>query len=335
MKTPEFETLLKAMNSRQRSALEELEQSHSDIIWDGGQVATRPLRVSVKNNNERSMAAINTREKDAFLRLEFRSRDYKGPHGTFTRHRNFDKAYDLFTYSDINIASDIIRIIKQNYLEERMPVRIKNEVYKNLTKENLSLPINQSKLLNMKYLIISIMGPHAGESESEIFERKINDTEKIGKTFWLMRSRQAKPLMVQSICKEAQSTDNNVFAIFIESSSKGGAMPTSSAHTALSYSSNGKDWDDLPKGLSPVTGKIDSGAYALIFDKLELSNGNIDLWQYADFSKQDFPIKIMQGASTLCAIKKEIATGSGKIKSRFRKIIAVGKLCPPFGVWIR
>ena len=30
-------------------------------------------------------------------------------------------------------------------------------------------------MLNNKYAIISVMGPHAGESENEIFERKILD----------------------------------------------------------------------------------------------------------------------------------------------------------------
>ena len=76
MKTPTFELLLTKMSPTQQSALEELEKAHSDLVWDGGTIDTRPLRVSIKNGKGQSMAAINTREKEAFLRLEFRGRDY-------------------------------------------------------------------------------------------------------------------------------------------------------------------------------------------------------------------------------------------------------------------
>ena len=55
-----------------------------------------------------------------------------------------------------------------------------------------------------KFIVISIMGPHAGESEDEIFQRKIDDISKIGLTFWLIRSHQAKPNMVQEICQSAK-----------------------------------------------------------------------------------------------------------------------------------
>ena len=53
---------------------------------------------------------------------------------------------------------------------------------------------------NEKYIVISVMGPHAGESEDEIFQRKIGDISKIGLSLWLIKSHQAKPNMVQDIC---------------------------------------------------------------------------------------------------------------------------------------
>lgn len=156
--------------------------------------------------------------------------------------------------------------------------------------------------LQSSFVIISVMGPHAGESEAEIFKRKIEDVGRTGKTFWLIRSRQAKPFMVQRICKEAKIELKHVFTVFVEASSVGGSTPTSSAASATSYSDDRRTWEDLPEGLSPVTGKIDRGAYALIFDQLKLYNSIIDLWNYADFFDQEHPIKIFQGASTLCAI---------------------------------
>ncbi|MDP8211741.1 MAG: hypothetical protein P9X22_00435 [Candidatus Zapsychrus exili] len=192
-----------------------------------------------------------------------------------------------------------------------------------------------NNFLDKKYVVISVMGPHAGESEGEIFKRKIGDAKNIGITFWLMRSRQAKPSLVQRICKEARERNKNVVALFIEASSTGGAMPTSSANSATYYSADRKYWKNLPKGLSPVTGKIDKGAYALTFDLLNLHNGMIDLWNYADFFNQDSPIRIFQGASTLCAIKKDMSAHDNKIKSHNRKIIAIGQLCNPYCVWLK
>ncbi len=116
MKTTAFEYLLKEMTPTQQAALEELERNHSELLWDGGKVETKPLRVSIKNVNGKSMGAVNTREKDSFLRLEFRGRDYAGPRIITTGHKNFDKAFDLINYSDVIEASNIIASIKQRYL---------------------------------------------------------------------------------------------------------------------------------------------------------------------------------------------------------------------------
>jgi hypothetical protein len=62
---------------------------------------------------------------------------------------------------------------------------------------------NLDDILSNKYFVISVMGPYAGESERAIFERKIDDIHRIGRTFWLIRSHRAKPLMVQRLLGEA------------------------------------------------------------------------------------------------------------------------------------
>jgi hypothetical protein len=197
--------------------------------------------------------------------------------------------------------------------------------------------VEMSKIsINGEYIVISVMGPHAGESEDEIFKRKIGDIEKIGQTFWLIKSYQAKPNIVQQICQRAKKESKTVYCIFIEAASNKGAIPTKEASFANSYSADGKTWNILPKGLSPVTGKIDGSAYALVFDQLELVHGKrIDLWNYADYFEQNHPIRILQGASTLCGIKKDMKSHKDRIKSNDRKIVAVGKLCDPFCVWLK
>lgn len=75
----------------------------------------------------------------------------------------------------------------------------------------------------------------------------------------------------------------------------------------------------------------------MVFDQLETVDDVIDLWRYANFFDKNSPIKIIQGASTVCAVKKDMTNHSDndKIKSHFRKVIAVGKLCEPFCVYLK
>ena len=117
-----------------------------------------------------------------------------------------------------------------------------------------------------KYIIFSVIGSHAGELKQEIFERKIEDINRVGHTFWLYESNQTKPNIVQDFCKRAKKEGKNVLCFFIEPSSLGGAKPTKISISAKSYSMNNKEWRILPKSLSSVTGKINKGAYALIFN---------------------------------------------------------------------
>jgi len=188
-----------------------------------------------------------------------------------------------------------------------------------------------------KFVVISVMGSHASENEDEIFDRKIDDIEVSRRTFWLIKSYKAKPDMVQTISSQANMNGENVHCIFIEPSSAGGSVPTKSSNPAKMYSSDKLRWSEFPKGISPVTGKIDGNAYALVFNELKLVDSVIDLWDYADFFNPSKPLKIMQGASTLCAIKKDMSKipFRERIKSRFRRIVAVGKLCSPYGVWVK
>ena len=45
--------------------------------------------------------------------------------------------------------------------------------------------------LRQPSLIVSVMGPHAGETPDGIFKRKVKDIEKVGWTLWVIRSHGA------------------------------------------------------------------------------------------------------------------------------------------------
>jgi len=179
--------------------------------------------------------------------------------------------------------------------------------------------------------IISVMGDHAGEAVDAIFSRKTADINRIGKTFWLMKSPKARPAQVQEICKPSPA-----YIIFVEPATKGGARPTTTEDAAKEYSPDGQSWHPIPEGLSPVTGKLDRGAAALVFDVMTtVVSGTLDLWSYADFSDVQKPMKFILGCSTACAIKKDMTPHPGRMKSRYRGIVSVARLAKPYCVSLR
>ena len=187
------------------------------------------------------------------------------------------------------------------------------------------------EVLTCPQCIISVIGDHAGEGIDAIFLRKANDIKRTAKTFWLMKSPKARPAQVQALCKNIPA-----YTIFIEPATIGGARPTTREDVANEYSSDGRVWYQLPDGISPVTGKIDTSAAALVFDMMTTAaNGPLDLWSYGDFSDTQKPLKFILGCSTVCAIRKDMTPHPERMKSRYRGIVAVARLAEPYCVWLR
>lgn len=185
-----------------------------------------------------------------------------------------------------------------------------------------------------KYCIVSVIGTHAGESINKIFTRKIKEIKDTGFSFWLHKSYNAKPDLVNRMIRV--NKDKPVKCYFI-TSSRGikGARSTISADVAKEFSNNGKNWDRIPNKIK-VTGKIQN-AYALVFNSIMFpkSKKDIDLRYYNFFQKPLEPIKMRSGASTICAIKLQEQNKMGYIVSYKREIIAIGKLAKPYCVWLR
>ena len=188
-----------------------------------------------------------------------------------------------------------------------------------------------------KYVVLSVMGPHAGETSGKIFDRKIRDIYKIGKTFWVVHSPSAKPDNVQRLCLKASQHNYIVDCILLAPSSANGAEDTKTTKKAKEYSIDGLEWESLPysEDLSKVTGKITNSTCALIIDEFAFRKFDIDLWEYANFVNTRKPIIFRRGESTVCGIKKDTSTYPDKMKSRLRSVIAVGRLAKPYAVWLR
>ena len=172
--------------------------------------------------------------------------------------------------------------------------------------------------------ILSVMGPHAGESVEKIFSRKKSDIKKTGNAFWVINSYKSKPPQVQDFCKNSE-----IYIYFISPSVKGGAKDTKTQTINKQFSSDGVSWNNIPPDITPVTGK----GYAFILDSLEINNSTIDLNDYAEQS--DTPIKFQLGCSTICVIKEDMSSHKNRVKSNIRNVWAIGRLKEPYCVWVR
>ena len=124
--------------------------------------------------------------------------------------------------------------------------------------------------------------------------------------------------------------------MFVAPSAKGGARPTTEEHVAKEYSENRVVWHQLPIGLGPVIGKLDNGTTALVFDMVQTGvGGTLDLWDYGELSESSKPLRFILGCSTVCAIRKDTKSHPGRMKSRFRGVVAVARLAAPYCVWVR
>jgi hypothetical protein len=171
--------------------------------------------------------------------------------------------------------------------------------------------------------VLSIIGWHAGEPVEDIVARKRDDIKKAGRTIWLYHSQLATIPMVQQFGGAFPKAG----VIFL----KGGAYPTSAALSAREMSEDRNRWTPLPPGIGKVTGKLPSGG--LVIGELTPIATQIDLWGYVQHPNLS-PLRFRQGASTACAVPSKGGPVEG-MKSRHRDAVAIGRLIPPYGIFLR
>jgi len=179
--------------------------------------------------------------------------------------------------------------------------------------------------------LITVVGEHAGEPVDRIVPRKQADIASLGVTFWVIKSRQARPAAVTQMCQGCVG-----YVFFIVPSVPGGAKATKVSDEACEYSPNQSDWQRFPTGLGAVTGNLGSDAHALVLDSLVMGgDATLDLLEYGDFEAEGQPVRLARGCSSVCAYRANMHAHPGKMKSRYRRIIAVGRLASPYSVWVR
>jgi hypothetical protein len=171
--------------------------------------------------------------------------------------------------------------------------------------------------------VITVAGWHASESLEDIFRRKRRDITISGYTIWMYQSWLAATQSVQTFGDHCSKP-----AVYFL---RGTAKPTTSSSAARQYSQNAIQWKSLDQRLGKVTGKLPGGG--LVLDELAIvDNYEVDLWEYQEhFGKK--PLKFQLGASTACALPADVPAPG--MKSRFRQVAAIGRLAPPYAVFLR
>ena len=73
-----------------------------------------------------------------------------------------------------------------------------------------------------------------------------------------------------------------------------------------------------------------------MFDQLTTGDlDTVDFWQYADFLDQERPVKIRQGASTVCVVRRDTQGYPDRMKGHLRFAMATARFAEPFAVWLR
>jgi len=180
--------------------------------------------------------------------------------------------------------------------------------------------------LQARYVILStVAGRYGRETWQAIIDRKCADVIGLGHTVWAMNSQAARPDAVQSFCQE----HGPCHVLFLNKGlrNKPGSITIDAAKC---YSINGlHPWLPLPAGLSPVTGLKSRLTTGLWLEELEevhsrsialdpfLKQGGQRLTEFSNINSA-YPVERV-----------------GPVQAGDYNILAVGRLAPPFAVYLR
>jgi hypothetical protein len=178
-------------------------------------------------------------------------------------------------------------------------------------------------------IIISVIGPHAGEDLPTIFQRKIADIKVCGYTYWICKSRVISSEIIRSFLPQNK---NDLYIIFIKTATNSQGKDTLKSEAAIAVKETDV-WEQIDNRLTPITGKMP--AFGFKFESISVvkegEKFKINLENYGEWdlepNKRGQPVKIMMGKSTICVSK---SNKKNEMKNGVREIVAFAKLADPF-----
>lgn len=164
-----------------------------------------------------------------------------------------------------------------------------------------------------------------------IFSFKQEDVQKLGFTIYRINSSKATVDMVQQFGKGMERLP----LIILEPTSDFGDGPQHINSSAKFYSSDSRQILPIPERMNRVRGTLGSNTCGLTLSGFRriTAEYHLNLLRYEDFSKPGSAIDFEQWSAAACAVKSERQI-SGGMQTFLRKILAVGWVCSPFGVWL-
>jgi len=157
--------------------------------------------------------------------------------------------------------------------------------------------------MNTAYTII---GTHAGETIDKIFDRKINDINTVGHTYWLFHS--------SKVSKDVLTKLVPTKIMFLLPKIIGSAKPTKSSTTGnrfISFTNNSEiSFNPL---LSPVTGKISNKSIAFKLSNITLISDPYKLYLPNNVTFNQFAGTIISTDSNISSINYRYCVGCGDI----------------------
>lgn len=180
--------------------------------------------------------------------------------------------------------------------------------------------------------IFHTMGPSAGESPEVFIKRKRCDIKRLGYTYWYERSVQ--PPDVQQFCQESERLKASTYVLFYEREPKDvrkqrhAGQPTKPGFGYMTHICTGDrdtdHFDLIDSRMGYVTGWLDRGACGIVLDRLEIVDPERSI------NMAEWTPKPYQRAGAWCAVR-----GKRRAEGKTYYIIAVARLCSPYGVWFR
>ncbi|KRX08967.1 hypothetical protein PPERSA_08170 [Pseudocohnilembus persalinus] len=209
----------------------------------------------------------------------------------------------------------------------------------------------KKEFIKEDFSFLHIMGPHAGEGEKSIWQRKLQDIQLNGFTFWITKCIQCKQNQVADFIQKSKlknAKKEHHYVLFLAPSTKGGAKDTKTAQIATHFAQipvfqdqsliekkliQGDDksliWKQVPITNSDCSGLINKNTMALVFDEIQQFGQNekfINLWDYGEFKNKAMPIKFHLGKTIAFSVLNDTSKHQEKSKSNIRQVVAIGRL---------
>jgi hypothetical protein len=171
--------------------------------------------------------------------------------------------------------------------------------------------------------VVMKVGFHADEEWETVIERKRAEIAFTGRSFWGYGGSACHPTRQVQPFARREGSEISVAMLWTKS------RPLSPSLTAREMSVDGDQWEPLPPGIKTTGSK-----WALILDQLDACEETINIGEYevGVGPRAGNPLSgYLRGQSDKGCVRRTATP----MESDLRRVVAVGRLCSPWAVFLR